>query len=116
MPRFSGVYDMTTFYKKHLFFCVNQKLNGKKCCAESPAEALCAYMKKRLQIMGQHGKGLFRVSSSGCLGRCAKGPSLVIYPDNVWYSFANERDIDEIIESHLLSGEVVSRLLMPEEM
>jgi (2Fe-2S) ferredoxin len=103
---------MSGHYKKHLFFCVNQKLNGKKCCAESQAQMITDYAKKKLQEMGQHGKGLFRVSASACLGRCAKGPSLIVYPEAVWYTYNTIEDIDEIIESHLLNDVVVERLQM----
>lgn len=103
---------MSSQYQKHLFFCVNQKTNGKKCCAESDAPALVDYAKKTLQEMGQHGRGRFRVTDSGCLGRCSKGPSLVIYPEGVWYTFENKEDIDEIIASHLLEDKPVTRLLM----
>lgn len=103
---------MSSHYKKHLFFCVNQKLNGKKCCAENNAQAIADYTKKKLQLMGKHGQGLYRVTAGGCLGRCKKGPSLVIYPEGVWYTFEKTEDIDEIIESHLLNDVPVERLIM----
>ena len=54
-----------------------------------------------------------RVNKAGCLDRCAGGPVLVVYPEGVWYSFIDNSDIDEIIESHLKHGVVVERLLLP---
>ncbi len=99
------------FYERHLFFCINQKANGRKCCQDANAEDMCAYAKDRLKDMGLHGPGKIRVSKSGCLGRCSLGPNLVIYPDNVWYHFESQADIDEIIQSHLLEGKPVQRLL-----
>jgi (2Fe-2S) ferredoxin len=88
-------------------------MNGKKCCFGGGATPLTAYAKKKLQLMEKHGKGKFRVSSAGCLGRCSEGPSMVIYPDEVWYRIESEQDIDDIINAHLLDGKLVSRLLMP---
>ena len=99
-------------YEKHLFFCVNQKADGKKCCQDADAMVMCQYAKQKLKALARHGKGQFRVSHSGCLGRCAQGPSLVIYPEGIWYTYQNKTDIDEIICEYLLKGNVVTRLLM----
>lgn len=100
--------------KKHLFFCLNQKENGRQCCAQGNPEKLWAYAKQRLSELNLHNHDNFRVNKSGCLGRCSLGPTLVIYPDAVWYRVTATRDIDDIIEQHLLKGEVVARLLMVE--
>lgn len=54
-----------------------------------------------------------RVNKAGCLDRCAAGPVLVVYPEAVWYSYVDDQDIDEIVESHLKAGQVVERLLVP---
>ncbi|KGM08052.1 Ferredoxin, 2Fe-2S [Methylophaga thiooxydans] len=51
-----------------------------------------------------------RVNNAGCLNRCKLGPMLVIYPEGIWYRYENKEDIDEIIESHLIQGEIVERL------
>lgn len=99
------------FYERHLFFCTNQKANGRKCCQDANATDMCAYAKEQLKGLSLHGPGKVRVSASGCLGRCSVGPNVVVYPDNVWYHFENQADIDEIIQSHLINGKVVERLL-----
>ena len=57
--------------------------------------------------------GKVRVNKAGCLDRCAAGPVAVVYPEAVWYSYVDEHDIDEIVESHLKNGQVVERLLTP---
>ena len=101
-------------YKKHIFICTNQKDPGKKCCADSGGEPFVEQLKKRLQELGLHGPGQFRVSRSGCLGRCKLGPSLVIYPDGVWYTYSTFDDIEEIIHRHLIEGKRVEHLLMKE--
>lgn len=101
------------FYKKHLFFCVNQKSAGKTCCADKSAKALAEYAKSKLIELNLHGADKVRVTQSGCLGRCKLGPGLVVYPDNVWYRYHDEKDIDKIIEQHVKNNTIVAELLMP---
>jgi (2Fe-2S) ferredoxin len=57
-----------------------------------------------------NGQGKIRINKSGCLDRCEEGPVMVIYPEAVWYTYVDQQDVDEIIDSHLLSGQVVERL------
>ena len=97
-------------YQRHIFFCENQRTDGKPCCADADAAAHCGYAKKRMKAAGQHGRGMVRVNRCGCLDRCEEGPVLVVYPEAVWYSYVDREDIDEIIEQHLLNGRVVERL------
>lgn len=103
-------------YSKHVFMCVNQKDHGKKCCEEVGALALSQYLKTKLLELGLHGPDKNRISTSGCLGRCRKGPSMVIYPEQVWYRYENKQDIDDIVENHLKNGKIVERLLMDPEL
>lgn len=103
------------YYAKHILICTNQKAAGKQCCANSGGEEFFTYMKSRLVELGIHGPGNVRVSKSGCLGRCGSGPCIVIYPEGVWYSYASFADIDEIIDSHLISGVVAHELLIDSE-
>lgn len=37
----------------------------------------------------------------------------MVYPEGVWYSFVDQTDVAEIVESHLKNGQVVERLLVP---
>jgi len=68
------------------------------------------YAKKRVAELGLAGAGSIRVNSSGCLDRCEEGPVCVVYPEGVWYTYVDETDVDEIIESHLVGGKPVERL------
>jgi (2Fe-2S) ferredoxin len=69
-----------------------------------------AYAKDRIKALGLNGVGKIRINKAGCLDRCDQGPVLVVYPDNVWYTFVDRHDIDEIIDSHLVKGVPVARL------
>ncbi len=99
-----------SYYRRHVFFCVNRREDGSACCAHHGAQALRDYAKARVQALGLAGPGGVRVNQAGCLDRCAQGPCLVIYPEGTWYTYVDQEDIDEIIERHLLGGEVVERL------
>jgi len=68
------------------------------------------YAKKKVKELGISGEGQVRVNKAGCLDRCEEGPTCVVYPDGVWYTYVDEDDIDEIIDSHLVNGKPVERL------
>jgi (2Fe-2S) ferredoxin len=101
-----------SYYKYHVFFCVNQRAEGEGCCANFGSQQMRDYAKDKLKQLGMHGEGQVRVNMAGCLGRCEQGPVIVVYPQETWYTFVDEEDIDEIIESHLMNGTIVERLLI----
>lgn len=103
-----------SFYRHHLFFCTNRRTDGRECCAAKGSEALRDYAKKRVKALGLAGPGGVRVNLAGCLDRCELGPVLVVYPEGVWYSYLDEGDIDEILDSHVQKGRPVERLRLPE--
>jgi len=98
------------FYRYHVFFCVNQRENGQACCADKGAVAMRDYAKTRVKQLGLAGPGKVRINQAGCLDRCAQGPNIVVYPEGIWYHYANQQDIDEIIDQHLVHGRPVERL------
>ncbi len=105
------------YYRHHLFFCTNRRPDG----AERPSCALCdagelrGYAKAKLKALGLTGPGGVRANTAGCLDRCEEGPVLVIYPEGVWYTYVDEADLDEIIERHIIGGEIVDRLRLPDQ-
>lgn len=76
------------------------------------AQAGFEHCKVRIKQKGLSGPGQVRVNRAGCLDRCAGGPVVVVYPDETWYTFVDAEDIDEIIDRHVVGGEVVERLLL----
>lgn len=99
-----------TYYKYHVFFCVNKREDGSSCCQNFAAQAMRDYAKDRVKALGLAGKGGVRINNAGCLDRCGEGPVIVVYPEAVWYTYVDREDIDEIIEKHLMQGQVVERL------
>ena len=101
------------YFKRHIFFCLNERANGEACCAQHNAQAAFDHCKKRVKALGLAGPGQVRVNKAGCLDRCSAGPLAVVYPEGVWYTYLDQQDIDEIVERHLQNGQVVERLLTP---
>ncbi len=99
-----------SYYSHHVFFCLNRRDDGRECCAQRDAERLQAYAKDRVKKLGLAGSGMVRINKAGCLDRCEQGPVVVVYPEGVWYTYVDEKDIDEIIDSHLVDGKPVERL------
>lgn len=99
-----------SYYQHHMFVCTNQREDGQPCCASANPQAMIDHAKKRLKAEGLAGEGKIRVQKAGCLDRCALGPVAVVYPEAVWYTFVDQSDIDEIIDSHLIGGKPVDRL------
>ena len=101
-----------SYYRHHIFFCLNQREN-EAACAQHDAQAAFDHCKARVKAAGLAGPGGVRVNKAGCLDRCAGGPVAVVYPEAVWYTFVDSADIDEIVQSHLVDGRPVERLMLP---
>ncbi|HYE01340.1 MAG TPA: (2Fe-2S) ferredoxin domain-containing protein [Alphaproteobacteria bacterium] len=103
--------DPAPFYRAHVFCCTNERPPGHQrgCCAGKGAVKLRDYMKARAKELGLQAT---RINNAGCLDRCELGPTLVIYPEGVWYRAETRDDIDEILQTHLVEGGRVERLML----
>lgn len=99
-----------SYYEHHVFFCCNQRDGGKQCCNDQGASDLRDYAKAKVKELGLAGEGKVRINLAGCLDRCPDGPVMVVYPEEVWYTYIDKSDIDEIISEHLQNGRPVERL------
>ena len=103
--------DPAPYYEAHVFCCTNRRPAGhpRGCCADKGSEALRDYMKDRAKALGLK---KVRVNNALCLDRCELGPTMVIYPEGVWYSVPTKADIDEVLETHMVKGGRVERLIL----
>ncbi len=97
------------YYKRHIFFCGNKKTNETGCGFLGVDESF-GLAKEYLVKKDLWGEGKIRASKSGCLGRCADGPVCVVYPEGIWYTYVDMEDLTEIIENHIINGNIVNRL------
>jgi len=99
-----------SYYSHHVFFCCNQRAAGEACCNNHASSEMRAYCKDRVKALCLTGAGKVRVNQAGCLDRCDEGPVIVVYPEEVWYTYVDKTDVDEIIDEHLKHGRIVERL------
>jgi (2Fe-2S) ferredoxin len=102
-------------FERHIFICCNQRESGhpRGCCDPNAEDWLQKAFKKALAARGLNRR--VRANRAGCLDQCEHGPTVVVYPDGVWYGRVTEADVDEIIDRHIVSGEPVARLRLPDE-
>ncbi len=81
-------------FKKYIFVCENEREQG-RCCAPDGTH-LRELLKEKVKKGGLSGK--VRVSRSGCLDVCDKGPNVLLMPDNVWFQGVREQDLDAIVQ------------------
>jgi (2Fe-2S) ferredoxin len=101
-----------SFYDRHVFFCVNDRGPDadRPSCNRCGSARVRDYAKKRIKELGLAGEGKVRINKAGCMDRCEQGPVCVVYPEGTWYTYVDEVDVDDIIESHLVNGRPVERL------
>ena len=82
-------------YDSHVFVCTNDRGGVRKSCADGNSQEIRARLKAEVNNRGW--KGRVRVSQCGCMGLCAKGPNVMIYPQQSWFPAATEDDADDIV-------------------
>jgi (2Fe-2S) ferredoxin len=99
-------------YQRHVFVCTNVRPpeDPQGCCAAKGSDEIRSALKAELKRRKL--KTIVRANRSGCLDVCAFGVTVVVYPEGVWYGGVTLADVNEIVEKHLIGGEVVARLLM----
>jgi (2Fe-2S) ferredoxin len=97
--------------ERHFFVCENARpAGGKPSCGARGAVAITTALQEGL---GRHPElwGRIAITPTGCLGPCFEGPTIVVYPEAVWYVGVAVADVPEIVESHMRNGVPVARLL-----
>jgi len=102
-------------FQRHIFVCINERAAGhpKGCCKHRGGDKVRDKFKRELTARGI--KSLVRANKAGCLDQCAFGVVVVVYPEQVWYGGVTVDDVPEIIERHIIRGEYVQRLMLPDQ-
>lgn len=99
-------------HKYHAFVCGQSRPEGhpRGCCtSKGGGKTMFDQLFQRFQQGMLWEKGV-SVAQASCLGFCGNGPLMVVYPEGVWYQPKEDKDFDEIVQSHFLEGKVVERL------
>jgi (2Fe-2S) ferredoxin len=84
-------------YAAHVFVCTNDRGGERKSCADNNSALVKSKLKDAVNKNGWKGK--VRISTSGCMGLCAKGSNVMIYPQKVWFPEVTPDDVDEIVSA-----------------
>ena len=100
--------------ERHVLVCLNTRPpeNPKGSCGAKGSEAVFEQLKATVRARGLKDRVI--VNRTNCLKHCSRGVTVAIYPENVWYGGVTPEDVPEICERHLLGGEPLERLLMPD--
>ena len=107
MPR--GV-DALASFAHHIFICTNTRPadHPRGCCNPDGSARLRERFKEEVKRRNLH--ATVRANAAGCLDQCEHGPTVVVYPEGVWYGGVQLGDVEEILESHIRGGCPVERL------
>ena len=102
-------------FTHHIFICTNRREpgNSRGCCNPDGSEALKKAFKKEVELRGL--KPLVRANSAGCLDQCELGPTVVIYPQAIWYGGVQLSDVPRIVEETIIHGRVIEELRIPDD-
>src|SRR5215467_8302604 len=102
-------------FEKHIFICTNQRPEGhpRGCCDPSGDAELHRLFKTKLAQRGI--KNTVRANKAGCLDQCELGPTVVVYPEQIWYGGVQVSDVPRIIEETVIGGRVLDDLAIPAE-
>lgn len=102
-------------FTKHIFVCMNTREAGhpRGCCDPTGQGELQRLFKVKLAQRGIANSSV-RANKCGCLDQCELGPTVVVYPEAVWYGHVRPEDVDEIIDGHIVGGRPVERLVIPD--
>ena len=81
----------------HIFVCTNDRGGERKSCADNNSQLVRSKLKEAVNEKGWKGK--VRISKSGCMGLCAKGSNVMIYPQKIWFAGVFPDDVDEIVST-----------------
>ena len=102
-------------FERHVFVCQNVRPEGapRPSCTTDGKSDLLPQLQQFAKAAGLGGR--VRINKAGCLDQCEHGPTVVVYPEAVWYGHVRPEDAEEIVSEHLIGGRPVERLRLSDE-
>lgn len=102
-------------FTSHIFICTNRRSpdHCRGCCDPDGNEALRSRFK--IELEKRNLGPLVRANRAGCLDQCETGPTVVIYPQQIWYGHVTLDDVSRIIDTTVIGGEILQDLLIDED-
>jgi len=103
--------EVPQVFRHHVFMCFQDRPpnHPRGSCGQVGAKPLWEHLMARVERLGDATIGM---TATGCLGFCKAGPLMVVYPEGLWYRPQSREDVDEIVQSHLVGGVPVERLII----
>ena len=100
-------------FKRHVFVCLNERAKDhpRGCCLHRGSEEIFKLLKAGAAKAGLKDDDV-RINRAGCMEHCEYGPAVVIYPEGTWYHVPTKEDAQEILDKHIVGGQVVEHLLI----
>ncbi|MBP9722456.1 MAG: (2Fe-2S) ferredoxin domain-containing protein [Gammaproteobacteria bacterium] len=102
--------------KYHIFICCDQtkENESKQCCSKADGLLAWDYLKNRLNELNLTSKCGIQRTKANCLRICTHGPIVVIYPQGVWYHSCMPEVLEQIIQSHIINGQILTEYVLPD--
>ena len=97
-------------FAKHIFICGNQRPEGHPRGSCDPSGSADLQREFKTHLSRSVMNTVVRANKAGCLDHCEHGPTVVVYPEGIWYGNVQVADVPEIVESHILGDCPVERL------
>lgn len=102
-------------FTHHIFVCCNQRAEGhpRGCCNPDGSEALRNRFK--VEVAKRNLGPCVRANMAGCLDQCELGPTVVIYPQQIWYGHVTPDDVPRILDETVIGGRILPDLVIDAE-
>ncbi len=86
-------------YKRQIFVCTNNANGEKVSCGDHKGEEVFRQLREIAKERKLH--PTIRVAQAKCLGQCAKGVNIMVYPDNAWHSGVRIEDVSSLADQYI---------------
>jgi len=87
-------------YQRQIFVCTNNRERQKASCGDHKGEEVFRQLREIAKERKLHPN--IRVAQAKCLGQCARGVNIMVYPENIWHSGVRLEDVPQLAEKYII--------------